>query len=74
MVNDNIECAFPNVEISLHIFFSLMLTNCLTECSFSQLKHEDLSIYRTTMRQEKLGFLSLLVIEPDLLCKIDFMT
>ena len=39
MVEDNIECAFPNVEISLRIFLTLMVTNCTTERSFSQLKH-----------------------------------
>jgi hypothetical protein len=35
IVEDNIECAFPNVKISLRIFFTLMVTNCTTECSFS---------------------------------------
>jgi len=31
IVEDNIECAFPNVEISLRIFLTLMVTNCTTE-------------------------------------------
>ena len=38
IIEDNIECAFPNVEICLRIFLTLMVTNCATERSFSQLK------------------------------------
>jgi hypothetical protein len=38
IVEDNIECAFPSVEISLRIFLTLMVTNCKTERSFSQKK------------------------------------
>jgi hypothetical protein len=40
IVEDNIECDFPNVEISscLRIFLTLMVTNCTTERSFSQMK------------------------------------
>ena len=40
MVASNIVCAFPIVEITLHIFFTLMATNCSADHSFSQLKHE----------------------------------
>ena len=38
IVEDNIECAFPNVEISLPLFLTLMVTNSTTERSFSQMK------------------------------------
>ena len=38
IVEDNIGCAFPNVEISLRIFLTLMVINCTTERSFSQKK------------------------------------
>ena len=38
IVEDNIECVFPNLEISLRIFLTLMVTNCTTERSFSQIK------------------------------------
>ena len=38
IVEDNIECAFPNVEISLRLFLTLIVTNCTTECPFSQMK------------------------------------
>ena len=65
MVRDNIECAFPNMENSLSIFFTLISTKC------SQLKHK-INPNRTTMRQEKLDSLSLLMIEADLLRMINF--
>ena len=39
MVKDNMEYAYPNVEISLRLFLTLMITNCSAERSFSQLKH-----------------------------------
>ena len=38
IVEDNIECAFPNVDIVFHIFLTLMITNCSSKLSFSQLK------------------------------------
>ena len=38
IIEDNIECAFSNVEISLRIYLTLMVTNCKTERSFSQIK------------------------------------
>ena len=69
MGKDNIVCAFPNIEINLHISLSLMVTNCSAERSFPQLKKKT---NRTTTRQEKLDSLSLLMIEADLLRKIDF--
>ena len=70
IVEDYIECAFPNVEISLRIFLTLV-TNCKTERSFSQMKRIK-NPHRTTMRQERLEFLYLLMIEADLMCQIIF--
>jgi len=70
IIDDNLECVFPNVETSLRIFLSLMVTNCSTERSFSQLKHiKDPN--RSTMGQGRLDSLSLLKIHPDLVRKID---
>ena len=63
-------CAFPTVETSLHIYLTLMITNCTAERSFSQFKHKNPN--RTTIRQEKLDSLSLLMTETDLLLKIKF--
>jgi hypothetical protein len=71
IVEDNIECVFPNVDISLRIFLTLMVTNCTTERSFSQMKRIK-NPNKTTMRQKRLESLSLLMIEADLLCQINF--
>ena len=71
IVEDNIECAFPNIEIILRIFLTLMVTNCKTECSFSQMKRIK-NPNRTTMRQERLESLSLLMVAVDLLRQINF--
>jgi hypothetical protein len=70
-VEDNIECAFPNVDISLRIFLTLMVTKCTTECSFSQMKGIQIQ-NRTMTRQKRLESLSLLMIEADLLRQINF--
>ena len=48
-----------------------MVTNCTTECSFSQMKRIK-NLNGTTMRQERLESLSLLMIEADLLGQISF--
>jgi len=31
ILEDNIECAFPNVDIDFRIFLTLMVTNCTAE-------------------------------------------
>ena len=39
LINDNsLESCFPNVEIALCLYLSLMVTNCSGEHSFSKLK------------------------------------
>ncbi|KAM9172176.1 uncharacterized protein ACDP82_016619 isoform 1-T2 [Pangshura tecta] len=38
ILKDGIQYAFPNVEIIICIFLTLIISNCSTECSFSQLK------------------------------------
>jgi DNA (cytosine-5)-methyltransferase 1 len=48
-----------------------MVTNCTTERSFSQMKRIK-NLNGTTMRQEMLESLSLLMIEADLLGQISF--
>ena len=48
-----------------------MITNCTTEHSFSQMKPIK-NPNRTRVRQEILESLSLLMIEADLLCQINF--
>ena len=61
--------AFPNTELALQIYLSLLVTNCSRERSFSHLnKIQDVDL---TMDQQRLGILALLCIESDLFHKID---
>lgn len=72
LLKDNkIEDTFPNVEIALRIFLSMMVTNCSGERSFSKLKRIKNEL-RSTMLQERLTSLSLMSIESDVLKSIDF--
>ncbi|GBP10656.1 hypothetical protein EVAR_6226_1 [Eumeta japonica] len=68
---NKIEDTFPNVEIALRIFLSMMVTNCSGERSFSKLKRIKNEL-RSTMLQERLTSLSLMSIECDILNTIDF--
>lgn len=68
---NKIEDTFPNVEIALRIFLSMMVTNCSGERSFSKLKRIKNEL-RSTMLQERLTSLSLMSIESDVLKSIDF--
>ena len=62
---------FPNVEIMMRIYLSLMITNATGERSFSKLKLI-LNEKRTCMKQERLNYLSLMSIESELLKKVEF--
>lgn len=68
---NKIEDTFPNVEIALRIFLSMMVTNCSGERSFSKLKRIKNEL-RSTMLQERLNSLSLMSIEYDVLKDINF--
>ena len=71
LIKDNdLECTFPNVEIVLRIYLSLMVTNCTGERSFSKLRRVK-NEQRTSMRQDRLNNLSVLSIEHELLREID---
>ncbi|KAF2903984.1 hypothetical protein ILUMI_02194 [Ignelater luminosus] len=67
---NKIEDTFPNVEIALRIFLSMMVTNCSGERSFSKLKKIKNKL-RSSMLQERLS-LSLMSIECDVLKDINF--
>ena len=71
IMKDNIKTVFPNVEIALRIFLTLVITNCTTERSFSQLKRIK-NPKRSTMNQDRLDSLALLCIESDVLRRISF--
>ncbi|XP_065645337.1 zinc finger MYM-type protein 1-like [Hydra vulgaris] len=68
---DHLESTFPNIEISLRIFLSMMVSNCTGERSFSKLKLIKNEL-RSTMLQERLNCLSLMSIESDVLLTNDF--
>lgn len=70
-MQDRLADIFPNTEIALRIFLTLMITNCSAERSFSQLKRIK-AAQRSTMRQDRLDMLGILCIESDVLKKIDF--
>lgn len=70
LMEDQLADVFPNTEIALRIFLTLMITNCSAERSFSQLKRIK-AAERATTRQERLEMLGILCIESDLLNKID---
>lgn len=71
ITEDKLESAFPNVEIALRIFLTLMVTNCTTERSFSQLKRVK-NPNRSVMLQERLDSLCILTIQADILRSINF--
>ena len=52
--SSDVEGAFPNVEVSLRIYLSLIVTNCTSRRSFSQLKRIK-SELRSTMFQSRLS-------------------
>lgn len=66
---DGIESVFPNVSIVLRMFLTLMVTNYSGERSFSQMRRIK-NEQRTAIDQERLGSLSLLCIESDILREI----
>jgi len=68
ILEDNIECAFPIVDIAFRIFLTLMVISWSDERSCSRLKYIKIPL-RTTMQQDAL---SLLCIEADVLGKIGY--
>ena len=71
LTKDNLAEMFPNIEIALRIFLTLMVTNCSGERSFSKLKFIKNEL-RSTMYQGRLSSLALLNIEYDVLKKLCF--
>lgn len=62
--------SFPNVNICLRIFFSIMVSNASGERSFSTLKRVK-TYLRNSIAQERLNSLAILSINQDLLNEID---
>jgi hypothetical protein len=70
IIDNSLESCFPNVEIALRIYLSLMVTNCSGERSFSKLKLIKNEL-RSTMGQKRLNNLTLMSIEHKLLREMD---
>jgi hypothetical protein len=71
MYNENISSNFPNVEITMRIFLSMMVTNASGERSFSKLtfiKNE----LRNRMTQPRLNNFSLMYTENGILENTNF--
>ena len=66
---NKLELLFPNVNIALRIYLSLMVTNCSGERSFSKLKRIK-NEQRTSLGQDKLNSLTLLSIEHEVMEEI----
>ena len=62
---------FPNIEIALRIYLSLMVSNCSGERSFSKLKCIKNEL-RNRIGQDRLNSLSIMSIESDVLRQLDF--
>ena len=71
IIGHNFKATFPNVEIMLRIYLSLMVSNCTGERTFSKLNIMK-SVLRSTMGQDRLNSLSLLSIECDVSRMLDY--
>ena len=63
--------SFPNVEVALRMYLSLMISNCSGERSFSKLKLIQNRL-RTSMGQGRLVHLVMMSLEWDILRELDF--
>ena len=70
-VQHNLVSIFPNVEVVLRIYLSMMVSNCSGERTFSKLKRIKNEV-RSTMGETRLNFLSIMSIESNILRDLDF--
>jgi hypothetical protein len=70
ILENKLETVFPNIEVALRIYLSLMISNCSGKRCFSILCYIKNS-YRSTMGQRRLNDLILLSAEQDILCELD---
>ena len=71
MIDKDVQATFPNVEVALKIYLTLMVANCSGERSFSKLKLIK-NLMRTTMGQTRLTNLTIMSLESDILRGLDF--
>ena len=63
--------SFPNVEVALRMYLSIMISNCSGKRSFSKLKLIQNRL-RTSMGQGRLVNLVMMSLEWDILRELDF--
>ena len=66
---NSLDVCFPNLHIELRIYFSMVVTNCSVERSFSKLKRINNEL-RTSMGKKQLNYLSLISIDKQLMHEI----
>lgn len=71
IIDKDVQATFPNVEVALKIYLSLMVANCSGERSFTKLKLIK-NLMRTTMGQTRLTNLTIMSLESDKLRGLDF--
>lgn len=71
ILHKGVQDTFPNIEIALRIYLTLMVSNCSGERSFSKLKLIENRL-RTSMKQKRLVNLAIMSIESDILRELDF--
>ena len=71
IIEKDVQDAFPNVEIILRIYLTLMITNCSTERSFSKLELIKNRL-RTAMTERCLNHLTVMSINYDILRELSF--
>ena len=67
----DVRVSFPNVNVALRIYLSLLVTNCSGERSFSALSRVKNEL-RSSMSDERLNSLTLMSIESEILRSINF--
>jgi len=68
---EDLQSTFPNVEIALRMYMSIMVSNCSGERSFSKMALIKNKL-RSTMSDRRLSALELLSVENDVLASVSF--
>ena len=68
---ENLKSTFPNVEIAIRMFMSVMVSNCSGEQSFSKMALIKNKL-RSTMSDRRLSALELLSVDNDVLDSVSF--
>jgi hAT family C-terminal dimerisation region len=71
LLEKKVSDCFPNIEVTLRMYLSLMITNSSGERSFSKLKLIKNRL-RTSMLDDRLNNLALMSIESDILRKLEY--